>query len=150
MERLTIDEVIKHCKRHTDEVEEHNSKTLLENGDMDYPAMKRYWEHRQVAEWLEQLKEYRDAEEQGLLLWLDSKDELIEVLATKLLYSEFGRCYMCRNSAKNITLDGVNNGCDGMCINKEDTVNDFLKKIVSEIEYKKLKAEQSLAKMKIN
>lgn len=94
------------------------------------------------------LAEYEDAEEQGLLLRLDSKDELIEVLAEKLLNSDFGRCYMCRNSMKNITLDGVNNGCDGMCNNEEVTVDDFLKKIVSEIEDKKRKAEQTLAGMK--
>lgn len=80
------------------------------------------------------LREYEIAEEQGLLLRLDSKEKLIEVLATKLFNSEFGRCYMCTNLMKNITLDGVNNGCDGMCSNEEFTVDDFLKKIVEEIQ----------------
>lgn len=59
MERLSIDEVIAHCKRHTDRAEELNSKTLLENGSMEPFFMKEYWEHRQVAEWLTELKEYR-------------------------------------------------------------------------------------------
>ena len=54
-------------------MEKHNSKTLLEMGDMNYPAMKQYWEHRQVAEWLEQLKAYKDFEAQGLLLKLPCK-----------------------------------------------------------------------------
>ena len=101
---------------------------------------------------LKRFADYEDAEEQGLLLRLDSKDELIEVLATKLLNSEFGNCYMCKNSMKNITLDGINNGCDGQCDTlKEYTVDDFLKKIVRELEYMKYKkqkeAEQALKQM---
>ena len=59
MERLSIEEVIGHCKRHTDRAEARNSKTLLERGDMTPVSMKEYWEHRQVAEWLTELKEYR-------------------------------------------------------------------------------------------
>lgn len=103
---------------------------------------------KDASYWLQvyfKLKEYEEAEKQGVLLKVDSKDELIEVLATKLLHSEFGRCYMCKNPMKNITLDGVNNGCDGQCSNEETTVDDFLKKIVSEIEYKK---KQALKQMK--
>lgn len=84
------------------------------------------------------LREYEIAEEQGLLLSLDSKDELIEVLASKLLNEQFGTCYMCKNPMKNITLDGVNNGCDGGCnLSEEYTVEDFIKKIVGEMERKK-------------
>ena len=57
--RLSIDEVIGHCQRHTDRAELLNSKEALENGDMEPFFMKEYWEHRQVAEWLAELKEYR-------------------------------------------------------------------------------------------
>lgn len=82
--------------------------------------------------------ELKIAEEQGLLLRLDSKDELIEVLASKLLNEQFGVCYMCKNPMKNITLDGVHNGCDGGCnLSEEHTVDDFIKKIVGELERKK-------------
>ena len=91
------------------------------------------------------LAEYEDLEEQGLLLKLPcKKDELINVLAKRLLSTEFGNCYMCINPMKNITLDGINNGCDGMC-NASDsaTVDDFLKKIIREIE-----AQAALEKMK--
>lgn len=98
---------------------------------------------RRTLDFLKELREYRKLEEQGLLLRLDSKEKLIEVLATKLFNSEFGRCYMCTNLMKNITLDGVNNGCDGMCSNEEFTVDDFLKKIVEEIQRKET-AEQAL------
>ena len=95
---------------------------------------------------MKRLADYEDAEEQGLLTRLDSKDKLIEVLATKLLHSEFGICYMCKNPIKNITLDGVNNGCDGNCdTSVELTVDNLLKKIVRELECKK--AEQALKQM---
>lgn len=91
-----------------------------------------------MADIRERLKEYEDAEEQGLLLRLDSKDELIEVLASKLLNEQFGVCYMCKNPMKNITLDGVHNGCDGGCnLSEEHTVDDFIKKIVGELESNK-------------
>lgn len=104
-------------------------------------------ETEDVRKVMHKLAEYEDAEEQGLLLRLDSKDKLIEVLATKLLHSEFGYCYMCTNPMKNITLDGVNNGCDGCCNTSEEfTVDDFLKKIVEEMQRKE-EAEQKLASM---
>ena len=98
---------------------------------------------------VDSLGAYEDAEEQGLLLRLDFKDELIEVLARKLLNEQFGACYMCKNPMKNITLDGVNNGCDGSCnLSEEHTVDDFLKKIVVELDYRKRKeAEQALKQM---
>lgn len=74
MERLTIDEVIAHCKRHTERMENHSGRMQLEETPIgNLNIMKQYWEHRQVAEWLEQLKDYKDAEEQGLLLRLPFK-----------------------------------------------------------------------------
>lgn len=88
---------------------------------------------------LNKLGSLEDAEEQGLLLRLDEKDNLITILATKLLDSEFGHCYMCKNNMKNITLDGVNNGCDGMCNSDEKaTVKEFLEKIIAEINRKNI------------
>lgn len=74
MERLTIDEVIEHCKRHTERMEKHSGKQQLEEtpiGNSD--RMKQYWEHRQVAEWLKKLKAYEQAEEDGLLIRLPCK-----------------------------------------------------------------------------
>lgn len=71
MERLTIDEVIANCKRHTERMENHSGRMQLEETPIgNSNIMKQYWEHRQTAEWLEQLKDYKNAEEQGLLLWL--------------------------------------------------------------------------------
>lgn len=73
MERLSIDEVIAHCNRNVKTKEKYASRDSFENMDMDSNFAKEYWEHRQVAEWLEQLKSYKDAEEQGLLLRLPCK-----------------------------------------------------------------------------
>ena len=90
MERLTIDEVIEHCKRHTEGMEKRNPRKLLEIWDMEDPAMKRYWEHRQVAKWLEELKAYKDAEEQGLLIRLPCRvgDAVYSVVKDGLLIVE--------------------------------------------------------------
>ena len=70
MERLKIDEIIAHCKRQTDGHERRMSAEQYETADMLNFFVQEYWEHRQVAEYLEELKEYRKAEEQGLLLRL--------------------------------------------------------------------------------
>lgn len=92
------------------------------------------------------LKEYEDAEEQGLLLRLPCKDELISILAKLVLNSQFGWCYMCTNPMKNITLDGVNNGCDGCCNNEKFTTDDLIKKVVEELR-RKSESEQKLKEM---
>ena len=54
MERLTLNEAIEHCYEKTD---------CSECGQ----------QHEQLAKWLEELKEYKDLEEQGLLLRLHCK-----------------------------------------------------------------------------
>ena len=96
---------------------------------------------------LNKLGELEDLEEQGLLLRLPldmDRSDLIYILLDRLLRTEFGGCYMCKNPMKNITLDGVNNGCDGNCSVSEDvTTDDLLTKILRE-----LQTEEALQKMK--
>ena len=70
MERLTIDEVIEHCKKTTKKYENLNGINTLETADISLSFIKENWEHRQVKEYLEELKRYRDLDEQGLLLRL--------------------------------------------------------------------------------
>lgn len=70
MERLTIDEVIEHCRRTCEKIELFAIARGQEQGDI---TSKNYWEHYQVEEWLKELKQYRDAEEQGLLIKLPCK-----------------------------------------------------------------------------
>ena len=73
MERLSIDEVIDHCNRKVKWWEKLIPRAKFENRDINDSACREYWEHRQVAEWLEQLKSYKVAEEQGLLHRLPCK-----------------------------------------------------------------------------
>ena len=93
-------------------------------------------DHGITGQCFEKLADYEDLDEQGLLLCLPCKDELINVLAKLVLNSNFGMCYMCTNSMKNVTLDGVNNGCDGNCKHEEFTTDDLIKKIIKEMQFK--------------
>ena len=72
MERLTIDEIIGHCNREARMYEKACDIKYLETTAMSN-LIKEYWEHKQVAGYLKKLKEYEDAEEQGLLLRLPCK-----------------------------------------------------------------------------
>lgn len=70
MERLSIDEVIEHCRK-TCEMTERISKAR--GHELESIESKQFWEHYQVREWLKELKEYKQLEEQGLLLQLPCK-----------------------------------------------------------------------------
>lgn len=75
MERLTLEEAIVHAK----EVVEKNYRGAdfesIDYIDDDIKAncVKYAEEHEQLAEWLEELKSYKDLEEQGLLVRLPCK-----------------------------------------------------------------------------
>lgn len=90
MERLTIDEIIAHCKRQTDGLERRMSAEQYETADMRNFFVQEYWEHRQVAEYLEELKEYRKAEEQGLLKMLPCRVGDTVYVATRTLNKRRG------------------------------------------------------------
>lgn len=68
MERLTIDEAIMHAREVARESKNHATYT--------FPSLETYYdeckkcaeEYEQLAEWLEELKHYKDLEEQGRLI----------------------------------------------------------------------------------
>lgn len=62
MEKLTIDEIIRHCKRKTEQYERFHEREYLEAMPLTSSVMKEYWEHRQVAEYLRRLKNYEGLE----------------------------------------------------------------------------------------
>lgn len=76
MERLTLDEAIKHAKEVADmnynDAEKFDSNDSVENY-MKANCMKCAEQHEKLAEWLEELKSYKEAEEQGLLMRLPCK-----------------------------------------------------------------------------
>ena len=55
--KLTMDEVIEHCERQVTIWERQFTRGKLEKEDISNSFVKQYWEHRQVAEWLKELKE---------------------------------------------------------------------------------------------
>lgn len=73
MERLTIDEIIGHCERKTEQFELFFEKERLETTPLISSTIKEHWEHKQVAEYLKKLKEYQQLEEQGRLIKLPCK-----------------------------------------------------------------------------
>lgn len=62
MERLSIDEIIEHCERKTKLYEEVGKCIDFETTELT-DAIKEYWEHKQVKEYLEELKELRKIKE---------------------------------------------------------------------------------------
>lgn len=76
MERLTLDEAIKHAKEVADmnynDAEKFDSNDSVENY-MKANCMECAEQHEKLAEWLEELKSYKDLEEQGLLVRLPCK-----------------------------------------------------------------------------
>ncbi len=76
MERLTLEEAIAHAKEVADmnynDAEKFDSNDSVENY-MKANCMKCAERHERLAEWLEELKSYKDLEEQGLLVRLPCK-----------------------------------------------------------------------------
>lgn len=81
MNRLTLDEAIKHAKEVADmnynDAEKFDSNDSVENY-MKANCMECAEQHEKLAEWLEELKSYKEAEEQGLLVRLP--DDLNRIL----------------------------------------------------------------------
>lgn len=76
MERLTLEEAIVHAKEVVDmnynDAEKFDSNDSVENY-MKANCIKCAEQHEKLAEWLEELKSYKEAEEQGLLVRLPCK-----------------------------------------------------------------------------
>lgn len=69
---------------------------------------------------------------------LEEQKELMYALADQVLKSQFGDCLTCENHMKNITIDGVRNGCDGSCSHsKEWTVEEFIDLFAQELKLEK-------------
>lgn len=85
---MTLDEAIQHSK----EVAKKERDKFLKVGD-EYICSECGKEHEQLAQWLEELKEYEDLEEQGLLLKLPCKlgtivFQIENIIECKFNYSE--------------------------------------------------------------
>lgn len=80
MERLTLDEILKLVNKATVQMELDNCKECSEN-------------YKQIAEYLEELKSFKEAEEQGLLVRLPCKVGDIVYVNSEILPIEDMECY---------------------------------------------------------
>lgn len=89
-EKLTIDEIIEHCER----------RVRFLKRFVNFESDKEYLEHKQVKEYLKELKKYRCLEEQGRLIKLPFKAGdtvyIIQKRYTKCIYGqEFDESVCC-------------------------------------------------------
>ena len=145
MDRLTIDEAIQHCKEVGRDNRE-DAKYAIENELHDAvikTCTKCAEEHEQLAEWLEELKEYKELEEQGLLLKLPCKigSTIYQLINSHIYeYKVIGICFdIFQNKwmyevAYEIGLEWFKTMCDFDVFGKSKTV--FLTKEEAEKELK--------------
>lgn len=108
MERLTLDESIKRAK----EV----AKTNRAEATYNFSNLKEYYDncsecanqHNQLAEWLEELKSYKDLEEQGLLVRLPANKNA-EIY---LISSRWTVCSECGSRFDEYNCIGCEYECD--------------------------------------
>ena len=115
--RMTLDDAIKHAR---EKANEQNYYASFERGKHIQSCKKCAEEHDQLVEWLEELKEYRDLEEKGLLLKLPCKVGTVAYLIDhnsirmerkpfKCIIDEFtvdkyNNCYAVLNGAENFYM----------------------------------------------
>ena len=73
MERLTLDEAVKYIKEVARENRKNKEKNTIVIPNSFISNADRAEKYEQVAKWLEELKSYKEAEEQGLLVRLPCK-----------------------------------------------------------------------------
>lgn len=96
MERLTLEEAISHAKEVAKA--KYSEATYA---TYNFPDLKQYYDnclecaeqHEQLAKWLEELKSYKDLEEQGLLVRLPCKVGDIVYVDSTILPIEDMECY---------------------------------------------------------
>ena len=99
MERLTIDEAIEHCNKTCDMTEKIAN---VRGHKLESIESKQFWEHYQVRNWLNELKQYKDLEEQGLLLRLPCK---VGDIVYSIAYN--GKIYPVKATREVRIVDGV-------------------------------------------
>lgn len=110
MNRLTLDEDIKHAKEVADmnynDSEKFDSNDSVENY-MKANCMECAEQHEKLAEWLEELKSYKEAEEQGLLVRLPANNKEIYIIS-----SRWTVCSECGSRFDEYSCSGCEYECD--------------------------------------
>ena len=128
----------------------------LENSDFNdiHNRDKEYWEHRQVSEWLEELKSYRDAEEQGLLLrlpckvgdtvwFIDSTYDCKNKTFSNFVHNGYVKAIKFSSRPTKITVEYENLMDSGRCKGCDYNIGNIGKTVF----LTKAEAEEALAKM---
>ena len=114
MERLTLDEAIKHAKEVADmnynDAGKFDSNDSVENY-MKANCMKCAEQHEKLAEWLEELKSYKEAEEQGLFMRLPANNKEIYIISS--------RWTVCSECSSRFDEDS-GSGCEYECDSKKE------------------------------
>lgn len=150
MERLTLYEAIKHAK----EV----AKTNRAEATYNFPNLKEYYDncleranqHNQLAEWLEELKSYKEAEEHGLLVRLPDNNKEIYIIS-----SRWTVCSKCGSRFDEYSCSG----CEYECNSKKEyyvyptylssiTVSTYVDRFGKTIFLTREEAEKKLEEMK--
>lgn len=156
MERLTLNDAISHAKEVADmnynDAEKFDSNDSVENY-MKANCMKCAEQHEKLAEWLEELKSYKEAEEQGLLVRLPANKNA-EIY---LISSRWTICSKCGSR-----FDEYNcNGCEYECDSKKEyyvcptylssiDVNTYANRFGKTIFLTREEAEKKMEEMKAN
>lgn len=110
MERLTLEEAIKHAKEVADmnysDAEKFDSNDSVENY-MKANCMECAERHERLVEWLEELRSYKEAEEQDLLVRLPANNKEIYIIS-----SRWTVCSECGSRFDEYSCSGCEYECD--------------------------------------
>lgn len=110
MERLTLEEAIKHAKEVADmnysDAEKFDSNDSVENY-MKANCMECAERHERLVEWLEELRSYKETEEQDLLVRLPANNKEIYIIS-----SRWTVCSECGSRFDEYSCSGCEYECD--------------------------------------
>ncbi len=109
MERMSIEEAITHAREVAKKNREDWKNCLANRDDIKHQTCEQCAEeHEQLAKWLEELKEYRQFDEQGFLLKLPCK----EGSSVHLICSRYTKCSKYGKEFEEYDCQGCEEECD--------------------------------------
>lgn len=107
MERLTLDETIKYIKEVVCKNRKNKEKNTIVIPNSFISSADCAEKYEQVAKWLKELKSYKDAEEQGLLVRLPANNKEIYIIS-----SRWTVCSECGSRFDEYSCSGCEYECD--------------------------------------
>lgn len=107
MERLTLDETIKYIKEVVCKNRKNKEKNTIVIPNSFISSADCAEKYEQVAKWMKELKSYKDAEEQGLLVRLPANNKEIYIIS-----SRWTVCSECGSRFDEYSCSGCEYECD--------------------------------------